>query len=119
MKTKLTADKMRESREAQEFKEAMSADGKTVKCPHCQELHGLWYRMSSKEKKTLMYTCNRQRQFWWTEEPDGTQKEHFRTVTKTFQCPVFIDGLDLFVDWSPAKRTEYRKKAQHQLPLMK
>lgn len=118
MDPRATADQMRESREAQEFRERISPDGKTVKCPHCNELHGLWYRMSSKDKKSLLFTCNNQKQFWY-EEVNGRQQECFRTVTKSFQCPVFIDGLDLFVDWSPAKRAEHRKKHQHQLPLMK
>lgn len=108
---------MQQSREAEEFRKRVSPDGKTVCCPSCNEPHGLWYRMGPKGKKSLLYACNKQKHYWWTKEPGREPVEHWKQVTRSFEAPVLIDGLDLYVDWTPAKKAEHQKKEQFQLPI--
>jgi hypothetical protein len=114
------ADQMQQERLQKEFEARIQPDRKTVLCSDCGEPHGLWYRMSASGKKSLMFTCNKQKHFWWTNDPGIAEPvEHWKYVTRSFQAPVFIDGLDLYVDWTPAKKKDFQKKNQHQLPLMK
>jgi len=114
------ANSLTDKRLRSEFLERVDKIKNTVKCPTCEQPHALWYRVSAGNKKSLMYTCNRQKQFWYTNPltPGGKPVEHWRYVTKSFESPVFIDGLPVFTDWSPSKKAEYHKKNQHQLPLM-
>lgn len=110
---------MQESREAQEFRDRLSADRTTVRCPYCEEPHGLWYRVGAGGKRSLMYTCNKVKHYWWTQEVDCEPVEHFRLVTKSFQAPEMIEGLPIRDEWTPGHKEAVAKKAQHQLPLMK
>lgn len=127
----MKSDPIAISREGEDFKARMSPGGKTVKCPTCDQQHGLWYRMGSKDKKSLCYCCDKQKQFWYEKVKDQfgnqvlddkgqpVQRECFRVVFKTIEAPIFVDGLDIFTDWTPAKKGEHQKKNQHQLALMK
>ena len=110
----MKTDAIQAKRLRDEFQAAIQSDRKTVKCPYCGDLHGLWYRVGSGGKKSLCFTCNRAKSFWYEEG-----KERFRTVTRTYEAPVFIDGLPIQELWTPGRRVQEQKAAQQQLPLMK
>lgn len=117
---KSTANNITKSREITEFKERILPGNKTLRCPVCDNAHALWYRMGVKDRKSLVFTCDKVKHYWYTDPPTGSDKpvEHWKHVTKTFEAPVFIDGLPIYVDWTPQKRAEFQKKHQHQLPIM-
>lgn len=121
MKTKpaISATAIQEKRLRDEFEARIQPDRKTLLCESCGELHGLFYRIGSKNKKALMYSCAKQKHFWFTADPEGKLTiEHWRYAYKTFEAPVFVDGLDIPVEWGPGKKREHQKANQYAMPLM-
>jgi len=124
----MKSDKIQEQRLRDEFTKLISTDRKTVLCPHCSHLHGLWYRVGTKGQKSLCFSCDNAKHIWYETIRDRQgnpvvvegkiqQRECFRTATRTYEAPVFIPDLPIQELWTPGRKAEAQKKQQYQLAI--
>lgn len=91
---------------------------KTLKCPQCGNEHGLFWLVRDKDKKDLMYRCNKvekRRIVRGTNPP----REEMKYFTESILAPAgTIADADLPTEWTPAYAKKVQGEKQTQLILM-